>query len=45
VRELHGYAPWYFGVPVGVAPDWSQLSDPQGFAAQYGLSFPERRAS
>lgn len=44
VRELHGYAPWYFGVPVGVAPDWSQLSDPQGFAAKYGLTFPERRA-
>ena len=45
VRELHGYAPWYFGVPVDVAPDWSQLSDPQGFAATYGLSFPERRAN
>ena len=44
VRELHGYAPWYFGVPVDAAPDWSQLSDPQGFAATYGLSFPERRA-
>ena len=44
VRELHGYAPWYFGVPVDAAPDWSQLSDPQGFAAQYGLTFPERRA-
>ncbi len=44
VRELHGYAPWYFGVPVDVAPDWSQLSDPQGFAAKYGLTFPERRA-
>ena len=27
-----------------VAPDWSQLSDPQGFAATYGLTFPERRA-
>ena len=45
VRELHGYAPWYFGVPVeGCPADWSQLTDPQGFAAQYGLSFPERRA-
>ena len=44
VRELHGYAPWYFGVPVGVSPDWSLLSDPQGFAADYGLTFPERRA-
>lgn len=44
VRELHGYAPWYFGVDVDVRPDWSQLSDPMGFAAKYGLSFPERRA-
>lgn len=45
VRELHGYAPWYFGMPTGEdKPDWSQLSDPQGFAALYGLTFPERRA-
>ena len=45
VRELHGYAPWYFGMPTDACrPDWSQLSDPQGFAARYGLTFPERRA-
>lgn len=45
VRELHGYAPWYFGMPTdGRTADWTQLSDPQGFAAQYGLTFPERRA-
>lgn len=45
VRELHGYAPWYFGVPTdGRKPDWAQLVDPQGFAARYGLTFPERRA-
>ncbi|HOR96888.1 MAG TPA: hypothetical protein PLZ74_00775 [Kiritimatiellia bacterium] len=44
VRELHGYAPWYFGVPTDKKADWSQLSDPQGFAAKYGLTFPERRA-
>lgn len=45
VRELHGYAPWYFGVPTdGRAPDWGQLADPQGFAARFGLTFPERRA-
>ena len=44
VRELHGYAPWYFGVPTGKPADWSRLSDPQGFAARYGLTFPERRA-
>jgi len=45
VRELHGYAPWYFGMPTdGRAADWAQLADPQGFAARYGLTFPERRA-
>lgn len=45
VRELHGYAPWYFGVPVeGCRPDWEQLFDEKGFAALYGLTFPERRA-
>jgi len=45
VRELHGYAPWYFGMPTdGRVADWAQLADPQGFAARYGLSFPERRA-
>ncbi len=44
VRELHGYAPWYFGVPLDVAPDWDRLFDPDGFAARYGLTFPERRA-
>ena len=45
VRELHGYAPWYFNLPTdGRMPDWAQLGDPQGFAAQYGLTFPERRA-
>ena len=45
VRELHGYAPWYFGVPTaGHKADWAQLADPKGFAARYGLTFPERRA-
>ena len=44
VRELHGYAPWYFGVPTDKTPDWAQLVDPQGFWARYGLTFPERRA-
>ena len=45
VRELHGYAPWYFNLPTdGRKADWAQLGDPQGFAAQYGLTFPERRA-
>lgn len=44
VRELIGYAPWYFGIPVSRTADWSQLADPQGFAGRVGLSFPERRA-
>jgi len=45
VRELYGYAPWYFGAPVeGCAADWEQLFDEQGFGARYGLTFPERRA-
>ena len=45
VRELHGYAPWYFGLPTdGRKPDWAQLADFEGFAATYGLTFPERRA-
>ena len=44
VRELHGYAPWYFGVPTGHAAEWVQLTDPHGFAGRFGLTFPERRA-
>ena len=44
VRELHGYAPWYFGVAdANHRPDWSQLADTNGFAAACGLTFPERR--
>lgn len=42
VRELHGYAPFYFGLPLdaryGVA--WRALVDPNGFAAPKGLTFP-----
>ena len=44
VRELIGYAPWYFGVPTPHRADWSQLEDSQGFAGRVGISFPERRA-
>ena len=45
IRELHGYAPWYFGMPTGHRrPDWRQLSDPMGFSGKFGLTFPERRA-
>ena len=45
VRELHGYAPWYFGMSLPEkAAAWNQLLDEQGFAAPYGLCFAERRA-
>lgn len=45
VRELHGYAPWYFGMSLGEkASAWDQLVDEQGFAAPFGLCFAERRA-
>ena len=45
VRELHGYAPWYFNMPlVGYGRAWEQLLDEKGFAAPLGLAFPERRA-
>ena len=45
VRELHGYAPWYFGMYLPEkANAWRQLLDDKGFAAPCGLCFPERRA-
>lgn len=45
VRELHGYAPWYFGMSLPEkSAVWNQLLDEQGFAAPYGLCFAERRA-
>ncbi|MCC6423369.1 MAG: hypothetical protein IT447_07800 [Phycisphaerales bacterium] len=44
VRELCGYAPWYFGVADdGYEAGWSQIRDPEGFAAPYGPTFPEQR--
>ena len=46
VRELHGYAPWYFGMSLpDKASAWRQLLDENGFAAPFGLCFAERRAS
>lgn len=46
VRELHGYAPWYFGLPLDASYDvaWRWLDDERGFAAPWGLTFPERSA-
>lgn len=43
-RELHGYTPWYFGLPdPEQAIAWRQLMDPAGFYAPYGLTTAERR--
>ncbi len=46
VRELFGYVPWYFNLPdkgKGYEADWKQLTDPNGFRAEYGPSVAERR--
>jgi hypothetical protein len=46
VRELHGYVPWYFNLPL---PDkdyevaWKQLMDPEGFYAPFGPTTAEQR--
>ena len=44
VCELHGYAPWYFGMPLGgsVRAAFSRLLDENGFLAPKGLTFPTR---
>jgi hypothetical protein len=46
VREETGFVPWYFELPedqkkYDVA--WTQLADPQGFSAPYGITTAERR--
>lgn len=46
VRELHGYTPWYFGLPprnAGYERAWAQLMDPAGFRAPYGPTTTEQR--
>ncbi len=44
VREQIGFVPWYFNLPSkGFESAWSQLSDPQGFAAPFGPTTVERR--
>jgi hypothetical protein len=46
VRELHGYTPWYFGLPprgAGYEVAWQHLLDPQGFHAPFGPTTAERR--
>lgn len=43
VCELHGYAPFYFGMPTDGCEDaWTRLMRTDGFAAPYGLTFPAR---
>ena len=44
VKELHGYAPFYFGMPFGGDFDvvWKWLVDEKGFFASKGLTFPAR---
>ena len=44
VREQIGFIPWYFNLPNnGFESAWSQLGDPQGFAAPFGPTTVERR--
>ncbi len=46
-REEIGFIPWMFDLPddnAKFAAAWSQLSDPQGFAASYGITTAERRS-
>lgn len=45
VREQLGFVPWMFGLADGhnFSAAWSQLGDPQGFAAPFGLTTAERR--
>ena len=43
VCELHGYAPFYFGMPLaGYGAAWKPLMDERGFFAPVGLTFPMR---
>lgn len=46
VRELCGYAPWYFGLELDASYDgvWRHLMREDGFLAPWGLTFPERSA-
>ena len=43
-RELHGYTPWYFNLPdADKSVAWTQIMDPQGFYAPFGLTTAEQR--
>jgi hypothetical protein len=46
VREETGFVPWMFALPdagKGYETAWTQLTDPQGFHAPYGITTAERR--
>jgi len=46
VREELGYIPWMFELPgrdAGFEVAWSQLDDPKGFRAPFGITTAERR--
>jgi hypothetical protein len=44
VRELLGYTPWCFNLPDSqYSIAWKQITDPEGFAAPYGLTTAEQR--
>ena len=47
VREAIGFIPWYFHLPPladrSYDEAWRQITDPEGFAAPYGLTTAERR--
>jgi len=46
VREQIGFTPWYFNLPdARFNSAWDQLTDPHGFAAEFGLTTAERRAT
>lgn len=43
-RELHGFTPWYFNIPLGqYSSAWSQLMDKDGFYAPHGPTTTEQR--
>lgn len=45
-RELLGYAPWFYNIPLGeYSIAWKQLFDSKGFAAPYGPTTVEQRCS
>lgn len=47
VREETGFIPWMFGLPDDTGKfnsAWSQITDPQGFSAPYGITTAERRS-